>query len=60
VDTATALIGTQIAVSLTNLTISIVVLALTLRTTSPRAVLAYLRHARKARRRAPAPAVTDS
>ncbi|MFL5896012.1 MAG: hypothetical protein ACJ76Z_12985 [Thermoleophilaceae bacterium] len=43
---ATALIaGTQLAVMAANLTISVVVLALTLRTTSPRRVAAYCREA---------------
>lgn len=56
---ATALIaGTQIALMATNLTISVAVLALTLRTTSPRRVLAYCRESARTLRPAPAPGVT--
>ena len=54
VDTATALVGTHLVVSMTNLAISVGVLALTLRTISPRRVLAYCRAAGRARRVAPA------
>lgn len=43
-ETATALIGTQIAVSVTNLAISLGVLGVTLRTASPRRLLAYARN----------------
>lgn len=42
-ETATTLIGTQFAVSGANLAISVVVLALILRTTSPKRLLAYCR-----------------
>jgi hypothetical protein len=42
-ETATTLIGTQFAVSVANLAISLVVLALTLRTASPRRLAAYCR-----------------
>jgi hypothetical protein len=44
-ETATALIGAQLAVSLTNLGISLAVLGATLRTLSPRRLLAYAREA---------------
>ena len=59
-ETATALlVGTQLAVMATNLTISVAVIGVTLRTASPRRVLAYARAMRAGRAPAPAP-VTDS
>jgi hypothetical protein len=65
-DTATTLIGTQFAVTGTNLAISLVVLALILRTASPRRLVAYCRETVQTLRGAPpvaaqpaaAPAVT--
>jgi hypothetical protein len=66
-ETATTLIGTQFAVSATNLAISLVVLSITLRTTSPKRLVAYCRETVSHLRAAPAappqakpaPAVTE-
>lgn len=60
VETATRLLAaSQLAPMLTNLTISVVVLGLTLRTASPRRVLGYCRRTVVAQR-TPAPAASDS
>jgi hypothetical protein len=59
VETATALIvGTQLAAMAVNLAISLALLAVTLRTTSPRRVLAYCRETAKGLWPAPAASVT--
>lgn len=63
-QTATALVGTQLAVSLTNLAISVTVLGVTLRTVSPKRLVAYCRVAARSHRARPqpqpAPAATKS
>jgi hypothetical protein len=58
-QTATTLIGAmQVAPMIANLTISLIVLGITLRTTSPRKVVGYCRTSIAAHR-APAPAAPE-